>query len=116
MDSGRQSHSSCSIRTLLGLTTLLVVLLAILPYYPTSAMSALSSDHHSSCKGLYDKSIFYRLNRICHDCFSLYRSPELHTLCRSECFTTPFFKACLKVLLMGDQDPDSSEMIDKIGR
>lgn len=35
---------------------------------------------------------------------------------RSECFTTPFFKACLKVLLLEDQDPDYSEMIDKIGR
>nr|ABO43963.1 putative ion transport peptide precursor [Daphnia magna] len=122
---GRQSHSSYSTQSLLGVATLLVVLLAVLPSYPSSAMSALSSGHHSlskrsffdiNCKGLYDKSIFARLDRICQDCYNLYREPELHTLCRSECFTTPFFKACLKVLLLEDQDPDYSEMIDKIGR
>ena len=88
---GRQTTSSCSTRSLLGITTLLVVLLAVLPSYPSSAMSALSSSHHSlskrsffdiNCKGLYDKSIFARLDRICQDCYSLYREPELHTLCR----------------------------------
>lgn len=88
---GRQSHSSHSTQSLLGIATLLVVLLAVLPSYPSSAMSALSSGHHSlskrsffdiNCKGLYDKSIFARLDRICQDCYNLYREPELHTLCR----------------------------------
>ena len=35
-----------------------------------------------NCKGLYDMSSFARLDRICRDCYSLYREPELHTLCR----------------------------------
>nr|CAH0102332.1 unnamed protein product [Daphnia galeata] len=109
---GRHPHISYSIRSLLGLAILLVVLLAILPNYPTSAMSALSSGHHSlskrsffdiNCKGLYDKSIFARLDRICQDCYSLYREPELHTLCRKNCFTTNYFKGCLDALLINDE-------------
>ena len=34
------------------------------------------------CKGIYDKSIFARLDRICEDCYNLFREPQLHTLCR----------------------------------
>nr|CAH0101757.1 unnamed protein product [Daphnia galeata] len=122
---GRPLCSSYSTRSLLDRATILIVLVALFSICPPSAVSALSSGHHSmskrsffdiNCKGLFEKSIFARLDRICQDCYSLYREPELHTLCRSECFTTPFFKACLKVLLMEDQDPDYSEMIDKIGR
>ncbi|XP_059352356.1 CHH-like protein isoform X2 [Daphnia carinata] len=109
---GRQTPSSYSTRSLLGITTLLVLLLAVLPSYPSSAMSALSSNPHSlskrsffdiNCKGLYDKSIFARLDRICQDCYSLYREPELHTLCRKNCFTTNYFKGCLDALLINDE-------------
>jgi hypothetical protein len=34
------------------------------------------------CKGVYDKSLFARLDRICEDCYNLFREPQLHTLCR----------------------------------
>ena len=34
------------------------------------------------CKGVYDKSLFARLDRICEDCYNIFREPELHTLCR----------------------------------
>jgi hypothetical protein len=34
------------------------------------------------CKGVYDKSIFARLDRICEDCYNLFREPQLHSLCR----------------------------------
>lgn len=34
------------------------------------------------CKGVYDKSIFARVDRICEDCYNLYREPQLHSLCR----------------------------------
>ncbi|KAK0163657.1 hypothetical protein PV327_007318 [Microctonus hyperodae] len=33
------------------------------------------------CKGVYDKSIFARLDRVCEDCYNLFREPTLHTLC-----------------------------------
>lgn len=34
------------------------------------------------CKGVYDKTIFARLDRVCEDCYNLFREPQLHTLCR----------------------------------
>lgn len=40
------------------------------------------------CKGVYDKSIFARLDRICEDCYNLFREPQLHSLCR---YTDPLF-------------------------
>ncbi|KAG7199547.1 hypothetical protein KM043_014158 [Ampulex compressa] len=55
------------------------------------------------CKGIYDKSIFARLDRICEDCYNLFREPQLHHLCRKECFTTEYFKGCVDVLLLHDE-------------
>uniref|UniRef100_A0A1B0D2X5 Uncharacterized protein n=1 Tax=Phlebotomus papatasi TaxID=29031 RepID=A0A1B0D2X5_PHLPP len=34
------------------------------------------------CKGVFNKSIFFRLDRICEDCYSLFREPQLHSLCK----------------------------------
>jgi len=34
------------------------------------------------CKGVYDKTIFARLDRVCEDCYNLFREPQLHSLCR----------------------------------
>uniref|UniRef100_A0A1B6DZ35 Ion transport peptide-like protein n=1 Tax=Clastoptera arizonana TaxID=38151 RepID=A0A1B6DZ35_9HEMI len=55
------------------------------------------------CKGVYDKSIFARLDRICEDCYNLFREPQLHQLCRKQCFTSDYFKGCLDVLLLQDE-------------
>ncbi|XP_063227468.1 ion transport peptide-like [Bacillus rossius redtenbacheri] len=54
------------------------------------------------CKGVYDKSIFARLDRICEDCYNLFREPSLHLLCRKNCFTSDYFKGCIDVLLLQD--------------
>ncbi|CAG9136472.1 unnamed protein product [Plutella xylostella] len=55
------------------------------------------------CKGVYDASIFARLDRICDDCYNLFREPELYTLCRKDCFTSDYFKGCVEVLQETDQ-------------
>ena len=34
------------------------------------------------CLGIYDKAKFTRLDRICEECYQLYREPELHGMCR----------------------------------
>lgn len=34
------------------------------------------------CKGVYDRSLFARLDRICEDCYNLFREHQLHRLCR----------------------------------
>lgn len=33
------------------------------------------------CKGVYDKTIFAKLDRICEDCYNLFREPQVHSLC-----------------------------------
>lgn len=88
---GQKALSTHVISPLAIFGILIIIMLAVLPNNPSSAMSALPGSPHSlskrsyfdiNCKGLYDKSIFARLDRICQDCYSLYREPELHSLCR----------------------------------
>ncbi|XP_049877125.1 CHH-like protein isoform X1 [Pectinophora gossypiella] len=55
------------------------------------------------CKGVYDAAIFARLDRICDDCYTLFREPQLYSLCRKDCFTTDYFKGCVEVLRETDQ-------------
>ncbi|XP_050526004.1 ion transport peptide-like isoform X2 [Daktulosphaira vitifoliae] len=55
------------------------------------------------CKGVYDKAIFARLDRVCEDCYNLFQVDKLRFLCREKCFTTEFFKGCLDVLLLDDE-------------
>ena len=66
------------------------------------------------CKGVYDKSIFARLDRICEDCYNLFREPQLHSLCRKGCFTTDYFKGCLDALLLQDEMEDIQTWIKQL--
>ncbi len=34
------------------------------------------------CRGMYDRRLLTRLERICEDCYDLYRDPEVHGYCR----------------------------------
>ncbi|XP_069681483.1 ion transport peptide-like [Periplaneta americana] len=86
----------CSLLISLMITSLLVG--------PTSGHSLNKrSFFEIQCKGVYDKSIFARLDRICEDCYNLFLEPQLHTLCRNNCFTSDYFKSCLEVLLLKDE-------------
>jgi hypothetical protein len=49
------------------------------------------------CKGVYDKSIFARLDRICEDCYNLFREPQLHSLCRYVLFSLYFTHTKVRV-------------------
>ncbi|PSN44322.1 Ion transport peptide [Blattella germanica] len=68
------------------------------------------------CKGVYDKSIFARLDRICEDCYNLFREPHLHTLCRSNCFSSPYFDGCIEALLLDKEKENFSQMIEFLGK
>ncbi|XP_063700007.1 ion transport peptide-like isoform X3 [Culicoides brevitarsis] len=63
------------------------------------------------CKGTFNKSIFYRLDRVCDDCYSLFREPQLHTLCKNKCFTTIYFKGCVESLHLTDELEDIKQYI-----
>ena len=34
------------------------------------------------CLGVYDKGKFARLDRVCEECYQLYREPDIHSACR----------------------------------
>ncbi|CAL1285031.1 unnamed protein product [Larinioides sclopetarius] len=38
------------------------------------------------CMGVYDKAKFTRLDRVCEECYQLYREPEVHISCRVKLF------------------------------
>ncbi|KAH0952956.1 hypothetical protein HN011_010814 [Eciton burchellii] len=107
--SSSSSRSSCSL--LMSVLTWSLMLLLISSCIGLGADAATLNGHplgkrsffDIQCKGVYDKSIFARLDRICEDCYNLFREPQLHMLCKKECFTTDYFKGCLDVLLLTDE-------------
>ncbi|XP_063921826.1 ion transport peptide-like isoform X1 [Zophobas morio] len=72
---------------------------ALLPHHFTKR-----SFFDIQCKGVYDKSIFAKLDSICEDCYNLFREPQLHNLCRKNCFTTDYFKGCVETLQLSDEE------------
>ncbi|CAG7730403.1 unnamed protein product [Allacma fusca] len=106
------------IRFLIGLGLLLVILgsstvdSSVMGSRPLSKRSFFDIQ----CKGAYDKAIFSKLDRVCDDCFNLYREPQLHSLCRSNCFGSTYFKGCLDALLLNEEEGKFDEMIEMLGK
>ncbi|CAG7730404.1 unnamed protein product [Allacma fusca] len=104
------------IRFLIGLGLLLVILgsstvdSSVMGSRPLSKRSFFDIQ----CKGAYDKAIFSKLDRVCDDCFNLYREPQLHSLCRGNCFATEMFFECLDALTMGDEKEHYVRLISTI--
>ncbi|KAJ8717465.1 hypothetical protein PYW08_005864 [Mythimna loreyi] len=81
-----------------------------------------SSPHHVSrrsffpleCNGDIDAAKLARLDRVCEDCYYLYREPEVQTVCRKDGFTTKYFKACVEVLQETDQLETFKEYIREL--
>ena len=34
------------------------------------------------CMGEYDKAKFARLDRVCEECYQMFREPDIHAMCR----------------------------------
>lgn len=85
-----QFNGKVGIVGVLALTLTLSVLTSSLLACPHGHSTSKRSGHHMSrrsfvelqCKGVYDRSIFARLDRICEDCYNLFREHQLHRLCR----------------------------------
>jgi len=89
------------------------------PDYP--AISGQSGYHKRSyvelkCRGMYDPSIFAKLAGICEDCYNLYRDPEVHGMCRKDCFSSQTFNQCLQSLLLEKESEFYQEMVQIIGK
>merc|ERR1719219_3302970 len=68
------------------------------------------------CRGMYDPSIFAQLDGICDDCYNLYREPEVHGMCRKDCFSTHTFTQCLQSLLLERESDFYMELVQTIGK
>nr|P56687.1 RecName: Full=Crustacean hyperglycemic hormone; Short=CHH; AltName: Full=JAL-CHH-I [Jasus lalandii] len=55
-----------------------------------------------SCKGVYDRSLFSKLDRVCDDCYNLYRKHYVATGCRRNCYGNLVFRQCLDDLMLVD--------------
>lgn len=68
------------------------------------------------CRGMYDQGIFAQLDRICEDCYNLYKDAEVHGFCRSDCFTSQTFRQCLQSLLLEKESEYYLELVEILGK
>jgi len=68
------------------------------------------------CRGIYDASIFARLERVCEDCYNLYKDDEVLGLCRTDCFGSETFRECLQSLLLNQESDLYMELVEIIGK
>eukprot|EP00092_Neocalanus_flemingeri_P033242 GFUD01036148.1.p1 GENE.GFUD01036148.1~~GFUD01036148.1.p1 ORF type:complete len:120 (-),score=23.34 GFUD01036148.1:23-382(-) len=55
------------------------------------------------CDGTLDLKTYLFMNRMCEDCFSLYRDSDIYSACRSGCFGSSYFQGCMQSLMV-DKD------------
>ncbi|XP_037787977.1 molt-inhibiting hormone-like isoform X1 [Penaeus monodon] len=90
----------------------------------SSPLLALGGDHSvnkrdtfdHSCKGIYDRELFRKLDRVCEDCYNLYRKPYVATECKSNCYANFVFKQCLDDLLMVDAIDEYVNTVQLVGK
>ncbi|GFQ81993.1 ion transport peptide-like [Trichonephila clavata] len=66
------------------------------------------------CMGVYDKAKFARLDRVCEECYQLFRESDVHTFCRSNCFKNDFFQQCVDALLLRKDQKKLDYMVDQL--
>ncbi|KAI1285174.1 Ion transport peptide-like [Halotydeus destructor] len=66
------------------------------------------------CLGVYDKAKFARLDRVCEECYQLYREPELQYMCRNDCFRNDIFTRCVDALLLGHEQEKLTAMVSDL--
>jgi hypothetical protein len=91
------------------------------------------------CLGTFDKAKFARLDRVCEECYNLYREPELQGeslvtsarpllvltfffffvfalvgLCRNDCFRNDIFTRCVDALLLKSEQKKFEDMVNEL--
>jgi len=78
--------------------------LSLLAKYPSYSNYIISSKRNGGmpdeCRGRYDTAIYTTLDNICEDCYNLYKEPDIHSMCRADCFSSAYFQNCLQALLL----------------
>ena len=62
---------------------------------------------------MYNPNAVIRLQRICTDCYNMYREVEVFNQCTDQCFTTQTFLRCAKSLLISKNEVIN--IVEKIG-
>ena len=73
-----------SIRNLMAVSALIFILCCLFMSPRQTAASNLHKRSFASlgCMGDYDKAKFARLDRVCDECYQMFREPDVHSMCR----------------------------------
>ncbi|GIY15283.1 ion transport peptide-like [Caerostris extrusa] len=61
------------------------------------------------CMGTYDKADFFRLDRLCDECYQMFREPEV-----SNCFKNNYFPLCVDALLLLEEQRRLDAMVNRL--
>merc|ERR1711868_190917 len=95
----------------MGIPPQLLIMISILQsfilLYALTASSQASPGHfqrkvssENMCEGTLDVKTYLFMNKVCEDCFALYRDEDLYSACRSGCFTSSYFQGCMSSLMV----------------
>ncbi|XP_063614437.1 crustacean hyperglycemic hormones-like [Penaeus indicus] len=70
----------------------------------------------SSCTGVYDRELLVRLDRVCEDCYNLYRDVGVATECRSNCFHNEVFLYCVDYMFRPRQRNQYQAALQRLGK
>nr|ABF58090.2 crustacean hyperglycemic hormone D [Gecarcinus lateralis] len=69
-----------------------------------------------SCKGVYDRSLFNKLEHVCDDCYNLYRTSFVYSSCRENCYSNLVFRQCMEDLLLMNVFDEYAKAVQVVGR
>ncbi|XP_035791781.1 ion transport peptide-like [Anopheles albimanus] len=98
----------------------LALIIALVPLstvaLPHHTIAKRSSFFDIECKGQFNKQIFYRLDRICEDCYSLFQEPQILSFCKEGCFGTDYFLACVEALFLEEEKEKFMKWREMLGK
>ncbi|ROT60584.1 crustacean hyperglycemic hormone 1 precursor [Penaeus vannamei] len=69
-----------------------------------------------SCTGVYDRELLVRLDRVCEDCYNLYRNTDVAVECRSNCFHNEVFLYCVDYMYRPRQRNQYRAALQRLGK
>ena len=76
------------------------------PHVPQShwpdrvVLQGVDASNPLGCSAAPSLRVLKYLDRICDDCYMLYRDPGVYTMCRSDCYNNRFFLGCMDVMMV----------------
>jgi len=85
--------------------TILLLISAVLvslsqPRPNTTRRLGIDASNPLGCSAAPSLRILKYLDRICEDCYMIYRDPDVYTMCRNGCFNNRFFLGCMDVMMV----------------